>query len=83
MWQSRSDYAKGLTISDHGQHLIRCLRYVDLNMVRAGVVEHPSQWRWCGYDELTGKRTRYCLLDFDRLLESLDVANLADYPRLS
>jgi putative transposase len=67
------------TIIQDGQHLIRCLRYVDLNMVRAGVVDHPSQWRWCGYDELIGKRARYCLLDFDRLLESLDVANLADY----
>jgi len=67
------------TIIQDGQHLIRCLRYVDLNMVRAGVVEHPSQWRWCGYDELTGKRARYCLLDFDRLLESLGVSSLTEY----
>lgn len=67
------------TIIQDGHHLIRCLRYIDLNMVRAGVVAHPSQWRWCGYDELTGKRARYRLLDFDRLLESLDMASLADY----
>jgi len=40
------------TIIQDGQHLLRCLRYVDLNMVRAGVVTHPAQWRWCGYDEL-------------------------------
>jgi putative transposase len=26
------------------RHLIRCLVYVDLNMVRAGAVDHPSQW---------------------------------------
>jgi REP-associated tyrosine transposase len=25
-------------------HLHRCLTYIDLNMVRAGVVEHPRQW---------------------------------------
>jgi putative transposase len=70
------------TIIQDGQHLIRCLRYVDLNMVRAGVVEHPSQWRWCGYDELSGKRARYRLLDFDRLMESLDVASMAEYRAL-
>ena len=39
-----------------GAHLLNCLQYVDLNMVRAGKVEHPSQWRWCGFDELTGTR---------------------------
>jgi putative transposase len=46
---------------------------VSLNMVRAGVVRHPAEWRWCGHDELTGKRTRYTVLDIDRLLQSLDV----------
>jgi len=48
-------------------------------MVRAGVVTHPSQWRWCGYDELVGQRERYRLLDFDRLLESLGVSSLMEY----
>jgi len=51
------------TVVQDGQHLFRCLCYVDLNMVRAGAVPHPSAWRWCGYDELIGKRQRYCLLD--------------------
>ncbi len=27
------------------RHLVRCLTYIDLNMVRAGVVDHPSQWK--------------------------------------
>jgi putative transposase len=67
------------TIIQDGQHLLRCLRYVDLNMVRAGVVTHPTQWRWCGYDELVGQRARYRLLDFDRLLESLGVSTLREY----
>jgi hypothetical protein len=48
-------------------------------MVRADVVTHPSQWRWCGYDELVGQRERYRLLDFDRLLQSLGVSSLTDY----
>ena len=51
-----------------GRHLLNCLRYVDLNMVRAGQVKHPSEWRWCSYDELTGQRQRYRIIDEHRLL---------------
>ena len=25
-------------------HLIKCIIYIDLNMVRAGVAKHPQQW---------------------------------------
>jgi len=50
---------------------MNCLSYVDLNMVRAGVVKHPAQWRWCGYDELSGKRSRYRIIDLERLWETL------------
>ena len=60
------------TAIESGVHLWRCLRYVDMNMVRAGRVEHPREWRWCGYDELMGLRRRYRILDVDRLLEHLD-----------
>ncbi len=52
----------------NGMHLLNCLRYVDLNMVRAGAVKHPTEWRWCGYDELAGQRKRYRIVDEDRLL---------------
>ncbi len=51
-----------------GKHLLNCLRYVDLNMVRTGKVKHPAEWRWCSYDELTGQRQRYRIVDQDRLL---------------
>ena len=61
------------TIIQDGRHLLNCLRYVHLNMVRTGVVNHPSQWRWSGHDELTGTRSRYRILDVDRLLYSLDM----------
>ena len=33
-------------------HLARCMVYIDLNMVRAGVVTHPSQWLHGGYREV-------------------------------
>jgi putative transposase len=29
---------------DTDEHLVRCLVYIDLNMVRAGVVKHPGMW---------------------------------------
>jgi len=32
-------------------HLIRCMVYMDLNMVRAGVVSHPGEWAFSGYHE--------------------------------
>lgn len=41
-------------------------------MVRAGKVEHPREWRWCGYDELMGMRQRYRILDIGSLLQRLD-----------
>ncbi|MDD2597685.1 MAG: transposase [Kiritimatiellae bacterium] len=64
----------------HGQkHLMNCLAYVDLNMVRAGAVKHPSQWRWCGYDELTGKRSRYCIINQERLLDELGFQSMEEF----
>ena len=29
---------------ENGDHLARCLVYIDTNLVRAGVVAHPAQW---------------------------------------
>jgi putative transposase len=57
------------TMIESGDHLWRCMQYIDLNMVRAGVVRHPEEWPWCGYHELVDKRKRYRLLDMDCLLE--------------
>ena len=37
------------TAVDTERYLARCLVYIDLNMVRAGVVSHPQQWETGGY----------------------------------
>ena len=66
------------TIIQDGRHLLDCLGYVSLNMVRAGAVVHPADWRWCSHDELMGQRLRYRILNIDRLLESLGMDSLAD-----
>ena len=44
-------------------HLHRCLVYIDLNMVRAGAVAHPAQWRQSGYSEMQQPRARYRVVD--------------------
>ena len=59
------------TMIDGGDYLWRCLKYIDLNMVRAGVVSHPREWSWTGYQELVGERKRYRLIDRERLFELL------------
>lgn len=56
-------------------HLARCLAYIDLNMVRAGVVEHPEQWPDGGYRDLINDRQRYVTVDLQALLEVLDIRN--------
>ena len=47
-------------------------------MVRAGVVEHPADWNWCGYREVSGLRERYRILDFERLAEKLEARDIQE-----
>ncbi len=44
------------TAVENGRHLRQCLVYIDLNMVRAGVAEHPSAWPFSGYNEIQEPR---------------------------
>lgn len=55
------------TIIEGGEHLLRCIVYIDMNMVRAGVVEHPDQWTHGGYREIQAPRRKCILIDYDRL----------------
>ena len=66
-WSSRF-YA---THIQPGGHLGRCVFYIDLNMVRAGVVKHPLEWRHAGIQELFGEKHRYCAINKNRLLRAL------------
>jgi putative transposase len=70
------------TMVENGRHLLHCLRYVDLNMVRAGAVPHPAAWRWCGYDELSGQRKRYRIIDVNSLLQRLDLPDARSLARI-
>jgi len=52
-------------------HLIRCLVYIDLNIVRAGVVRHPSEWAFGGYTEIQNPRQRYSIINRSKLANLL------------
>jgi len=49
--------------------------YIDMNMVRAGVVDHPSEWKDCGYKEVLTPKDRYVLIDHEALLSALKLPN--------
>lgn len=59
------------TAVESDTHLHRCMIYIDMNMVRAGVVKHPRDWQDCGYHELIGDNKKYILIDRTRLLDLL------------
>jgi len=53
-------------IVENGETLINCLAYIDLNPLRAGIVERPEQYRWnsLGYHVQTGNKDNFLSLDF-------------------
>ena len=61
------------TAIENGRHLLRCLVYIDLNMVRAGVVKHPSGWEFSGYSDIQSPRQRYSLIDYQRLMDLVGI----------
>ncbi len=52
-------------------HLIRCMVYIDMNMVRAGVIKHPQEWQPCGYHELKSGRKDNNLIDLNYIEQLL------------
>jgi len=69
------------TAIESGEHLMRCLVYMDMNMVRAGVVSHPLEWPHSGYHEIQSPPQRYRLLDRERLIALVEAADDADLQR--
>ena len=55
------------TAVESGEHLARCMVYIDTNMVRAGVVSHPSMWSFSGYNEIQEPRRKNILIDYKKL----------------
>ena len=67
------------TLVQSGPHLSRCFFYIEMNMVRAGVVRHPSEWVGGAYAELTDPPARGRVVDRDRLLDCLECVTEAQF----
>ncbi len=52
-------------IIETGEALLNCLAYIELNPVRAGIVEKPEDYRWCslGYRARRGTGENFLSLD--------------------
>ena len=60
-----SERFKSVLVED-GETLINCLAYVDLNPVRAGIVDRPDDYRWnsIGYHLQSCNKDQFLSLDF-------------------
>ena len=67
------------TAVETNKHLAQCSVYIDLNMVRAGVVNHPSKWPFCGYHEIQKHRERYALIDYRGLKETFGFRDFDEF----
>jgi putative transposase len=59
-------------------HLVRCLIYIDLNMVRAGVSRHPRDWEVSGYHEIQNPRCRQGIIDHESLCKLTGISTTDD-----
>jgi putative transposase len=59
LWEGR--YKSSLIDSD--KYLLVCMRYIELNPVRASMVEHPGEYKWSSYH-------RNAQSGYDSLIES-------------
>jgi len=53
-------------IVDKGETLVNCLAYIDLNPLRAGIVDRPEDYRWnsLGYHVQTQNKDQFLSTDF-------------------
>ena len=58
LWENRF---KSLLVAGEDGALMNVAAYIELNPVRAGMVEEPQEYRWCSHTEAVagGKRARY------------------------
>lgn len=59
------------TAVESGEHLQRCMAYIDMNMCRAGVAVHPKAWECCGYHNIQNPPHRYRIVDRELAAELL------------
>jgi putative transposase len=61
LWEGRFK----ASLVDAENYLLACYRYIELNPVRAQMVEHPVEYRWSSYSVNAGLRSRRRLIAHD------------------
>ena len=56
------------TAVDTGKHVLQCILYIDLNMVRVGMVSHPKDWAFGGYNDIQSPRRKCILINYEKLV---------------
>jgi len=67
------------TAVESGEHLARCLVYIDLNMVRANAISHPSEWVDSGYQDIQYPLKRYRVIDLHELANLFNCNSITDF----
>ncbi|MCB1760947.1 MAG: transposase [Gammaproteobacteria bacterium] len=80
LWEGR--FKSSLIQSE--RYLLSCYRYIELNPVRAGMVDHPAEYRWSSYQANAQGVADVTLTDHDeyRRLGRTDVERQAAYREL-
>jgi len=58
------------------EHIIQCMVYISMNMVRAGAVDHPIKWKESGYYEIQNPKKRFAIIDYSALLKILNIESM-------
>ena len=69
------------TAIESDAHLLKCLAYIDINMVRAGVVRHPNEWMHGGYREIQHPPMRYRIIDIPELMKLCGAGSLTNFQK--
>ncbi len=77
-WEDRY-HATAIGTDEHLQH---CMVYIHMNMVRAGMVDHPIKWEASGYYEIEYPKQRYSIIDYKALLGILGLESIDQLQRL-
>lgn len=64
------------------EHLRHCMVYIHMNMVRAGIVDHPRMWEESGYYEIENPKQRYSIIDYSTLLDVLGFDSTSQLQRV-
>ena len=67
------------TAIQSGPHLVQCMMYIALNMVRTGVVKHPREWAWTGYHEILNPKQRYSIVDHANMQKLFCAGTLSEF----